>query len=285
MAGHGVPPIRIAWAAFGRFRADEMTHHAAAMSYYGMLALFPGLLAGISVLSIFGEQSLAPHAADYVARAGAGATTAQAAEDVVSDVVRASSGASVTALVVSILLGLNGASGAFAAAGRALNSVYHVQEDRSFLKRKLDDVVAIAAVILLFLVMLIAVFLGGGIARDLFGTIGLGDTAADIWDVARWPGAMLAALFAFAIVYAYSPDRPAPRLRPFSAGTVAGVGVWIIASVGFRLYLQHFPTDHAAYGAFGAAIALLLWMWISANALLFGAELDVQLAARDVRVP
>jgi membrane protein len=267
--------------AFVRFDKDGMTHHAAALAYYAMLSLLPGLLLGVSLLGVIGDASLASRAATYVAEHGADSTTARAVRHVLDSVVtNASSGTASVTLVVSLAIALNGASGAFSAAGRALNVVHMVAEDRSFVHRKIADLTATASVIVLFAIALVAVFLGGGIADDLFGTIGLGDTAASIWSIARWPVALLAMLAAYDIVYAYSPDVEERQFRIVTPGALAGVGFWITASIGFGVYVRHFPNYGAAYGTAGLAILLLLWLWLSANALLYGAELNTELERR-----
>lgn len=268
-------PLRLAWRAVGTYRAHGMTDHAAALTYFAMLSLFPGLLVGVSLLGLLGEASLASDAATYVAENGADPATAEVVKDSL-DKLFASSGSGVgLALGLSLLLGLNGASGAFAAAGRALNVVHAVAEDRSFVRRKLTDLGWTLLVILLFAVVLVALFLGGGIADSLFGTVGLGSTAAAVWSIARWPVALLAALVGFAIIYAFAPDVEHRRLRWISPGAVVAVAVWILASIGFAIYVRGFSSYGAAYGAFGAAIVLLLWLYLTANAFLFGAELNV----------
>jgi membrane protein len=107
--------------------------------------------------------------------------------------------------------------------------------------------------------------------------IGLGSTAAAIWSVVRWPVALAAALTAYALIYAFAPDLEPRRLRWITPGAVAGVLIWIVASIGFGIYIKHFSTYGAAYGAAGAAIVLLLWLWLSSCSFLFGAELNAEL--------
>ncbi|MCW3010570.1 MAG: YihY/virulence factor BrkB family protein, partial [Solirubrobacterales bacterium] len=268
-------PLKLAWRAVGTYRAHQMTDHAAALTYFAMLSLFPALLVGVSLLGLLGEASLATDAANYVAENGADPATAQVIKSSLETLFTSSSSGVGVALAISLLLGLNGASGAFGAAGRALNVVHAVDEDRSFIRHKLSDIGATLVVIVLFAIVLVALFLGGGIAEDLFGVIGLGDTAAAVWSLARWPVALLAALVAFAIVYAFAPDVAPRRLRWISPGAVVAVLIWILASIGFAFYVRGFSSYGAAYGAFGAAIILLLWLYLTSNAFLFGAELDV----------
>jgi membrane protein len=270
-------PLKVAWRAFSNFRAHQMPDHAAALTYYAMMSLFPGLLVGVALLGLLGEASLATEAADYVAEHGADPTTAETVRQLMRNLLEASGGAVSAALIVSLVLAINGASGAFGAAGRALNVVYGQGEDRSWLRRKLSDFATTLVVILLFAIVLVAIFLGGGIADDLFGTIGLGSTAASIWSIARWPVALLAALVGYALVYEFAPDTKPRRFRFITPGAAVGVAIWILGSIGFAIYIRNFSKYGAAYGAFGAAIVLLLWLWLSALAFLYGAELNAEL--------
>lgn len=269
-----IAPLKLAWRAVGSYRADLMTDRAGALTYFAMLSLFPGLLVGVSLLGLLGEASLATDAARYVAENGADAATAEVIRNSLQTLFESSPSGIGVALVVSVLLGLNGASGAFGAAGRALNVVHGVEEDRGFVKRKLTDLGWTLVVITLLAVVLVALFLGGGIAQDLFDTVGLGDTAATLWSVGRWPVALLATVIAFAIVYAFAPNSQPRRLRWITPGAAVAVAVWLLASVAFAFYVRGFSSYGAAYGAFGAAIILLLWLYLTANAFLFGAELD-----------
>jgi membrane protein len=153
---------------------------------------------------------------------GADAATATVVRQSLDRLFEASGGAVGFALALSVALGLNGASGAFGAAGRALNVVHVVEEGRSFVRRKLTDVAATLVVIVLFAVVLVSLFLGGGIARDLWGWLGLGDTAAAIWSVARWGVALACALLGFAVIYSFAPDVRPRRLRWLTPGAVVG---------------------------------------------------------------
>ena len=265
-------PLKLAWRAVGSYRADLMTDRAGALTYFAMLSLFPGLLVGVSLLGLLADASLATDAARYVADNGADAATAEVIRNSLQTLFESAPSGIGVAMVVSVLLGLNGASGAVGAAGRALNVVHGVEEDRGFVKRKLTNLGWTLVVITLLAVVLVALFLGGGIARDLFDTVGLGDTAATLWSVGRWPVALLATVIAFAI--AIAPNVQPRRLRWITPGAAVAVAVWLLASVAFAVYLRGFSSYGAAYGAFGAAIILLLWLYLTANAFLFGAELD-----------
>jgi membrane protein len=275
--------VGIAVAAFERYREHQMTDRAAALTYFAMMSLFPALLVGVSLLGLFGQQGLVQDASDYLLEHGADQTTADVVRKALQNMISASSGALGATLLVSIALALNGASGAFGAAGRALDVVYEVAEGRGFVRRKVTDLIAALVVIVLFAVVVVAIFLGGQVADDLFGKIGLGETAARVWSYARWPVALIAATLAHGLVYRLAPDVRPPPVRWITAGAIVGVVLWLVLSFGFAIYIRNFSTYGAAYGAFGAAIVLLLWLYLSANAFLFGAEVNAELRSRAAR--
>src|SRR3954468_17946041 len=175
--------------AFKRFQADQMTDRAAALTYYSLLSLFPALLFGVAALGYFGRQGLVSDAADYLLQAGAPKATVVSVTKALESA-QSQRGTAFTALVLALGTSLWGASGAFGAAGRALNVVWRVEEGRGFVRKKVTDIGATLLVLVLMLVTVVLVFLGGSLANDVFGAIGLGDTAADIWRIVRWPLAL-----------------------------------------------------------------------------------------------
>jgi membrane protein len=231
------------------FYDDQMTHHAAALTYYGLMSLFPAALLGLSLLGLLGQYPDTYNAIiNYLEDV--------APESVVEPLDRSlrsalqSTGAATTAFVVGIVVALYGTTGALEAARRALNVVFEVESGRGFVRRKLVDVVSTFILMALVLASLILVFVGGAFARDLLGFIGLGPTVVEIWNVARWPIALLVAML---------------------------VLVWLLASFGLSTYLTQVATVGEVYGAFASAIVLLLWLWLTNVSLLFGAELNAEI--------
>jgi membrane protein len=259
--------------AFLRFQKDEMTQRAAALTYYSLLSLFPALLFGVAVLGVFGQQSLVHDAADYLKSAGAPRATVDAVASALESA-RRERGTALGALVLGLATALYGASGAFGAAGSALNQVWRVQEGRGFVKHKAHNLAWTLVLMVLVLVTCVLLFLGGGLAGDVLGLIGLGDTAADVWRIARWPAALLSAMLIYAIVYYAAPNVEIRHWKYITPGAVSGVALWILASAGFFVYASNFSSYSATYGAFAAVVILLVWLWLTNSALLFGAELN-----------
>jgi membrane protein len=259
--------------AFKRFQADQITDHAAGLTYYSLLSLFPALLFAVAILGVFGQQALIHNAADYLDRVGAPQATV---DSIVKALQSAQSqrGTAWTALIIGLILSLNGASGAFGAVGRALNVIFRVEEGRGFVKKKANQLLWTLIVSALALITFVLIFLGGGVASDLLGKIGLGDTAATVWAYARWPGALVVAMLIYAIVYYAAPNVEVRRFRWITPGAVVGVVLWLLASGAFFVYVSNFSSYSATYGAFAAVVILLVWLWLSNVALLFGAELN-----------
>jgi membrane protein len=256
-----------------------MQDHAAALTYYSLLSLFPALLVAVALLGVFGQESLISDTADYLKDAGAPMATIDAVTAAL-DSAQSQRSTAITALVLGLLLSLNSASGAFGAVGRALNRAWRVDEGRGFVRRKVNDLLWTLVVVVLVLVTFVLVFLGGGLASDVLGLLGLGETAADVWRFARWPAAILSAMLVYAVVYFAAPNVEVRRFRWITPGAVFGVLTSIVASGLFFVYVSSFSSYSATYGAFAGVVILLVWLWLANVVLLFGAELN---AAIDVR--
>ena len=256
-----------------------MTDAAAALTYYALLSLFPALLFGVALLGLVSEQGLITDAADYLRDSGAPPETVNAVTSAL-DTARSSDGTALTALLIGLVTSLYGASGAFGAAGRALNRVWRVEEGRSFIRLKLDSMGWTLVTIALGLTTLVLVLLGGGLARDVLGWIGLPDGLADAWLIVRWPLALLSAMLVYAVVYFAAPNVRMTRFEWISPGSVVGVALWILGSFGFSLYVSNFGSYNATYGAFAAVVILLVWLWLSSITLVFGAEVNAAVKLR-----
>jgi membrane protein len=266
-------------AAFARFRADEMSDRAAALTYFSLMSLFPALLFAVAVLGVFGQESLITETADYLKEAGAPADTVNAVTSALESA-QSQRSTAITALVVGLALSLYSASGAFGAAGRALNRAWRVDEGRGLVRRKLNDLVWTLVVIVLVLITFVLIFLGGDLASDVLGLLGLGETAADVWRIVRWPAAVLSAMLIYAVVYYAAPNVEVRSFRWITPGAVVGVITWILASALFFLYVSNFSSYSATYGAFAAAVILLVWLWLTNAVMLFGAELNAVIDLR-----
>jgi membrane protein len=267
----------VVWRSMKAFYDDQMTHHAAALTYYVLMTLFPTGLVALSLLVLFGQYPATYDAIIDYLRDVAPASVVDPLDRSLRDALQ-SRGTATTALIFSIPLALYGMTGALEAARRALNVAFELdQRGRSFLRRKTVDVLSSIVLMTLVLTSLVMVFVGGGLARDLLGFAGLGTAAADIWNVVRWPGAALVATLIFALIYYVTPDVKQRAFHWLTPGAAVAVLLWLLASVGFSLYVSRIADVGAFYGAFTGAILLVGWLWLTNVALLFGAELNAEI--------
>ena len=258
------------------FYDDQMTHHAAALTYYALMSLFPAVLLALSLLGLLGQYPETYNAIMGYLREVAPASVVDPLDRSLRGALQ-SKGTAATALVISVAVALYGTTGALEAARRALNVVFEVDAGRSFLRRKTIDVASTFVLMALVLSSLVMVFVGGRFAEDLLGFIGLGSTTARAWNVARWPGALAAAMLVFAFIYYITPDLQQRSFRWVTPGAAVGVLLWLIASFGFSTYVSRIADVGAIYGAFAGAIVLVAWRWLTNVALLLGAELNAEI--------
>lgn len=256
-----------------------MTDHAAALTYYALMSLFPALLFAMAVLGVFGEQALVDDIASLLRDSGVPADTVDPIERSLKAATE-NKGTAAGALALGLVTSLYGASGAFGAVGRALNVVWRVEESRGFVRRKAQDVAWTLVVLALVVVTFVLIFLGGHFATEIFGRIGLGETTASVWQVARWPAALATALAVYAIVYRAAPNVKVDRLEWITPGALFGVAVWLAASALFFVYVANFGSYDKTYGTFAGAVILLVWLWLTNVTLLFGAELNAVIRLR-----
>ncbi len=258
------------------FYNDQMTHHAAALTYYELMSLFPATLLGLSLLGLIGQYPETYNAIINYLEDVAPASVVQPLDDSLRTALQNKSSAA-TALVVSIVVAFYGTTGALEAARRALNVVFEVENGRGFFMRKAIDIASTAVLLVLVVATLILTFVGGQFADDLFGFVGLGDTAAKIWSIVRWPAAVLMAMLIFALVYYVTPDVKQRSFRWLTPGAVVGVLIWMAASYGLSYYVSRIGDVGAVFGTFTAAIVLIGWLWLTNVALLAGGELNAEI--------
>jgi membrane protein len=258
------------------FYDDQMTHHAAALTYYALMSLFPAVLLALSLLGLLGQYPETYNAIMGYLREVAPASVVDPLDRSLRGALQ-SKGTAATALVVSVVVALYGTTGALEAARRALNVVFEVDGGRSFLRRKAIDVASTFVLMALVLASLVMVFVGGGFAEDMLGFIGLGSTTARVWNIVRWPGAVAVAMLVFAFIYYVTPDVQQRSFRWVTPGAAVGVLLWLGASFGLSTYVSKVGDVGAIYGAFAGAIVLVAWLWLTNVALLLGAELNAEI--------
>jgi membrane protein len=258
---------------FGR---DECTDLAAALTYYAVLALFPAVIALLSLVGLVGQgPSTVKTIIDVLNQVGAGsiATTLQRPLQDLSN----APGKAGFAFVLGLAIALWSASGYVGAFGRAMNRMYEVEEGRPIWKlRPVQLLVTLVCVVLAALIA-IALVLTGPAAKAVGDAIGLGSAAITTWNIAKWPVMLLVVIGIVALLYYATPNVKQPRFRWISVGAAVAIGVWILASAAFGLYVATFASYDKTYGSLAGVVVFLLWLWLTNLALLFGAELDCEL--------
>ena len=257
------------------FKRDNLTDWAAALTYYGILAIFPALLALVSILGVIGASATQPLIDNL------GSVAPGPAKDIATSALRnlqKSQGAAGVLFILGLAGALWSASGYVAAFMRASNAIYEVGEGRPIWKALPTRVLTTLVLLVMLAVVAVAVTFTGPLAEQAGNVIGVGSAAVTAWDIAKWPVILLMVMFMFAILYWAAPNVKHPRFRWVSPGGVVGVLVWLVASAGFAFYVSSFASYNKTYGALGGVIVFLVWLWISNIAVLMGAEFNAEVA-------
>ncbi len=256
------------------FKEDELIDRAAALTYYGVLSIFPAILALVSVLGLVGQSATQP-LIDNLGKIAPGP-----ARDIFTTAVQnlqKSRGTGGVLFLAGLAGALWSASGYVAAFMRASNAIYEVEEGRPIWKKLPVRLGVTLVLVVLLAVSALAVVLTGTLAERLGEIVGVGRSVVTVWDIAKWPVLLVIVSLMFAILYWASPNVRHPGFRWISPGGVVGVVIWIVASAGFAVYVANFGSYNKTYGALGGVIVFLVWLWISNVAVLLGAEFDAEL--------
>ena len=257
------------------FRDDECTDLAAALTYYSVLAVFPGLLAVISTLGLFDLGGDSVKTILDILKPLIDSSTLDAVRHPLEELARSQSAG--VAFVVGLAGALWSASGYIGAFSRAMNRVYGVEEGRPFYKLRPLQLLITVVTVALCVVGLVILLVSGPVARSVGDEIGIGDTALTVWNIAKWPALAIVVILVVALLYYVTPNVRQPRFRWISAGAFVAILIWVVVSVGFAFYVSNFSSYNKTYGSLAAVIVALLWLWLTNLALLFGAELDAEL--------
>lgn len=265
----------VARKTMSEFSKDQCTDLAAALTYYAVLALFPAIIALISTVGVFGQ----------------GAQSVKTVKDILTPLVSpeilkplntfldsvATSGGASLGLVIGILAALWSASGYVGAFSRATNRIYEIEEGRPFWKLRPVMLLLTLVAVILVAVALMLLILSGPVLQSVGDVIGVGGAAVTAFAIIKWPLLLAIAVVIVALLYYVTPNVQQPKLRWISVGAAVAIGVWILASLAFGLYLATFANYSKTYGPIAGVVVALLFLWITNLALLFGAELDAEL--------
>jgi membrane protein len=270
----GLAVKELARRVWTEIQDDDVLGQAAELSFYFLLALFPLLLFLTALLGHFTQSAeLRDSLLDYFRRV----VPRSAFHLVVTTIDEIGKGAGQGKLSLGILGSLWAASSGVAAIAEGINRSYDIKESRPWWKARLIAVLLTLALAIFTLVSFLLVVYGGIIGEWIAQHFGLAHTFSDFWNIVRWPIAILIALAAFDLLYRFAPDLKRMRWAWTTPGSLVAVALWLLVSLGFRLYLRFFNSFNATYGSLGALIILMLWLYFSGAAILIGAEVNSEI--------
>jgi membrane protein len=272
----------IFWRTYEEFGNDRLLAVAAGVVFYGLLAIFPAVTALVSSYGLFADAAtVGGHLAFAAALMPAGAFGI--VEEQINRVAAQGGGGLSAGFVFGLLLALWSANAGMKAMIDALNVIYDEEERRSFLKLNLISLGLTVGVLCILLLAIAAVV----IFPLALNWAGLGSSAAWAIAVLRWPALLIVVMVMLAILYRFGPSRREARWQWLSVGAMIATLLWLAGSALFSWYLSNFADYNATYGSLGAGIGLMMWLWLTAIAILFGAELNSEIehqSARDTTV-
>jgi membrane protein len=254
---------------------DNLTDWAAALTYYGLLALFPALVAMVSLLGLFGDPETTTSSLIEIITSIGPESAAQTFSGPIESLTSNQSAAGF-AFIVGLAVALWSASGYVGAFMRASNVIYETPEGRPFWKLRPLQLVVTLLMIILVVALALGLVLTGPVVDAVAGPIGLSDTAVSVWNIAKWPAMAAIFILMVDVLYYASPNVKLRGFKWVTPGSLVAIVVWAIASAAFALYVANFGSYDKTYGTLGGLIALLVWFWISNLAILFGHELNAE---------
>jgi membrane protein len=257
------------------FSEDNLTDWAAALTYYGLLALFPALIALVSLVGLFADpQATAQKLTEIVTQIGP-SSGAETFSGPIESITSNESAAGIL-FIVGLVGALWSASGYVGAFMRASNVIYETPEGRPIWRlRPLQMLITLVMVILVALVA-VALVLTGPIVDAVAGPLGISSTAITIWEIAKWPVMVAIVITIIAVLYYSTPNVKLRGFKWVTPGSILALLVWLVASAGFAFYVANFGSYDKTYGTLGGVVVMLIWLWITNLALLFGQELNAE---------
>jgi len=258
---------------FTEFSEDNMSDWAAALTYYGLLSLFPALIALVSILGLFGAPATTTKTITQIVTKLGPASAAQTFAGPVKSITSHKSAAGVL-FFVGLGTALWSASGYIGAFMRAANIIYETPEGRPFWKLRPLQIAVTLFMILLLAAVAIGIVLTGPVVSAVAGPLGVGSTAQTIWNFAKWPVMLLVVILMFAVLFHTAPNVKLPGFKWVTPGAIFALVIWLVASALFAFYVANFGSYDKTYGTLGGLVVLLVWLWITNCALLLGMELN-----------
>lgn len=271
----GTSPVATLKRTITEFSEDNLSDWAAALTYYGLLALFPALIALVGLIGLVGDPASTTRTLTQIVTKIGPSSAAQTFAGPIQSITSHKSTAGIMG-IVGLAAALWSASGYVGAFMRASNVIYETPEGRPVWKlRPLQMLVTLVMLTLLVLVAL-ALVLTGPIVSAVAGPLGVGSTAVSIWNIAKWPVLVIVVITMFAVLFYAAPNVKLPGFRWVTPGALFALVVWLVASALFAFYVANFGSYDKTYGTLGGLVVFLVWIWITNIALLLGMELNAE---------
>ena len=257
------------------FQAKSLTDNAAALTYYSVLSIFPGLIVLVSLLGVLGTQGSVDTLLNIADDLGS-SSAVDTLRGPIQNIVNQSGGAGV-ALIIGIAAALWSASGYIGAFMRASNEIYEVKEERPFYKQRPLQLLITLVMTLAVAIVLTLLVVTGPLAQAIGDEIGVGVAAQTVFAIAKWPLLFLTVVGIVALLYRFSPDARHEGMRWILPGAVVATVLWLLGSIVFSLYVANFGSYAGTYGSLAGGIVLLLWLWLTNVAVVFGAQFAAEL--------
>lgn len=275
----GLTPLTLAKRTIQEISKDDISGHAAELSYYFLLALFPALLFMITLLGFMAGPG--SELRSQLVSKMAFAMPESAADVIDKTLTQISASATGLKAILSAIGALWAATGGIDAISKALNVAYDLKETHPWWKQKLVSLGLTVALSVLIILALSVLAFGGRMGEWVANYVGLGHTFAVLWKFAQWPIALGAMFLSFSMMYYFAPNMKNPEWYWISPGATVGVVIWVLASGGFSLYLRFFNSYSKTYGSLGAVIILMLWLYITGMSILIGGEVNSEITRAD----
>lgn len=261
--------------AFAEYKRDQCSDLAAALTFYAVSAVFPAFIVLAALVGLIGKSQVT---ADALLKLIDDLGQRDAADQLRGPIMSlAQSRGAGFALVIGAAAALWSASAYVGAFGRAMNKVYEVDEGRPVWKLRPLNILVSLVMIVGAAILLVSVAMTGGLAEQINHRLGLPDSTLSVWTYAKWPLMLVVVAILVAVLYYATPNVQQPKFQWMSVGAFLAIALWVIVSIAFGFYVRSFGTYDKTYGSLGGVIVLLLWLWLTNSALLFGAEFDAEL--------
>jgi membrane protein len=257
------------------FSEDNLTDWAAALTYYGLLAIFPALIALVSLVGLFADPEVTAQKITEIVTQIGPSSGAETFSGPIESITSNQSAAGIL-FVVGLLAALWSASAYVGAFMRASNVIYETPEGRPIWRLRPLQILVTLVMVILVAVLALSLVLTGPIVDAVAEPLGISSTATTIWDIAKWPVMVVIVLTIIAVLYYSTPNVKLRGFKWVTPGTILALVAWLIASAGFAFYVANFGSYDKTYGTLGGVVVMLIWLWITNLALLFGQELNAE---------